>query len=199
MANDLVSVIVPVYGVEQYLPQCVDSLLAQTYENIEIILVDDGSPDGCGAICDAYAARDPRVTALHKENGGLSDARNFGLRHAHGNLISFVDSDDWVSPVFIEALQCAMGRFETRLATVSYGHYFHDGDEVHLLDDMSAVAPVREVRAGGGPLPRGAPLRGSGVDVQVRPSFRRRCRRGLSRPVRVSPASDEHHPTGVQL
>ena len=138
----LVSVIVPVYKVEDYLAECVDSLLAQTYPNIEIILVDDGSPDGCGVICDVYAARDVRVIALHKENGGLSDARNFGLRHARGDLISFVDSDDWVSPVFIEALQLAMAKHGTRLAAVAYGHYFHDGDTFRLMDDMSAVEPL---------------------------------------------------------
>ena len=142
MNKPLVSVIVPVYKVEEYLAECVDSLLAQTYPNIEVILVDDGSPDGCGAICDAYAARDVRVVALHKENGGLSDARNYGLRHAKGDLISFVDSDDWVSPVFIEALQFAMEKHATRLAAVTYGHYFRDGDEFNLLGDMSAVEPL---------------------------------------------------------
>lgn len=137
----LVSVIVPVYKVEAYLPQCVDSLLAQTYDNLEIILVDDGSPDGCAVICDAYAARDSRVTALHKPNGGLSDARNYGLQHAHGELISFVDSDDFVSPIFIEALHFAMTKCGTRISAVPGGHDFRDGDEVPLVEDMSAVAP----------------------------------------------------------
>lgn len=138
----LVSVIVPVYKVEAYLPQCVDSLLAQTYGNIEIVLVDDGSPDRCGEICDAYAARDSRVLALHKENGGLSDARNYGLRHARGDLISFVDSDDWVSPIFIEALHFAMMKNGVRIAAVSGGHDFRGSDEVTLEEDMSVVAPL---------------------------------------------------------
>ncbi len=93
-----ISVIVPVYNVEQYLPKCVDSLLAQTYENLEIILVDDGSPDGSGGICDAYAEKDPRIKVIHKENGGLSSARNAGLDIAQGEYIAFVDSDDWVEP-----------------------------------------------------------------------------------------------------
>lgn len=137
----LVSVIVPVYKVEAYLPQCVDSLLAQTYGNIEIVLVDDGSPDRCGEICDAYAARDSRVHALRKENGGLSDARNFGLRHASGELISFVDSDDFVSPVFIETLYYAMKKCGTRISAVPGGHDFRDGDDVSLVEDISAVAP----------------------------------------------------------
>lgn len=141
-SRPLVSVIVPVYGVEAYLRECVDSLLAQTYTNLEILLVDDGSPDGCGTICDAYAAADPRVVSLHKENGGLSDARNFGLRHATGELVSFVDSDDFVSPIFIEALQDAMERHGARLAGVPGGHEFHDGDEVKLERDMTAVAPL---------------------------------------------------------
>lgn len=94
----LISIIVPVYKVEEHLGRCVDSLLNQTYENLEIILVDDGSPDGSGAICDAYAARDPRVRVIHKENGGLSSARNAGLDVATGEFLGFVDSDDWVDP-----------------------------------------------------------------------------------------------------
>lgn len=92
----LISVIVPVYKVEDYLARCVDSLLAQTYENLEIILVDDGSPDRCGAICDDYAARDVRIRVVHKPNGGLSSARNAGIDIARGAYLGFVDSDDWV-------------------------------------------------------------------------------------------------------
>ena len=92
----LISVVVPVYKVEDYLGRCVDSLLAQTYENLEIILVDDGSPDGSGKICDAYAERDSRVRVIHKENGGLSSARNAGLDIAQGEYVGFVDSDDWM-------------------------------------------------------------------------------------------------------
>ena len=96
-ARPLISVIVPVYKVEEYLGRCVDSLLAQTYDNLEIILVDDGSPDGCGAICDDYARRDARVRVTHKENGGLSSARNAGIDVARGDYLGFVDSDDWVA------------------------------------------------------------------------------------------------------
>lgn len=98
MEHPLISVIVPVYRVEAYLGKCVDSILAQTYENLEVILVDDGSPDGSGAICDDYAQRDPRVRVIHKENGGLSSARNAGLDAANGDYIGFVDSDDWLEP-----------------------------------------------------------------------------------------------------
>lgn len=89
------SVIIPVYNVEKYLRQCVDSVLRQTYQNIEIILVDDGSPDACPSICDEYAAKDDRICVIHKENGGLSSARNAGLMAAHGVYVIFLDSDDF--------------------------------------------------------------------------------------------------------
>lgn len=102
--DELISVIVPVYKVEDYLPRCVDSILCQTYRNIEVILVDDGSPDKCGEICDRYAQNDLRVRVIHKENGGLSDARNTGIEIASGQYISFIDSDDWVHPEFLETL-----------------------------------------------------------------------------------------------
>ena len=92
----IVSIIVPVYKAEKYIHQCVDSLLAQTYQNIEIILVDDGSPDNCGDICEEYAARDGRIRVFHKSNGGVSSARNVGLDNALGEWVLFVDSDDWL-------------------------------------------------------------------------------------------------------
>lgn len=92
----LLSVIVPVYNVEQYLPRCVDSILSQSYANLEILLVDDGARDASGTICDAYAARDSRVKVIHKANGGLSSARNAGLDAARGDYLAFVDSDDWI-------------------------------------------------------------------------------------------------------
>lgn len=94
--NTLISVIVPVYNVETYLRQCIDSIIGQTYRDLEIILVNDGSTDGSGVICDEYASRDARIKVIHKANGGLSSARNAGLEVAVGDLISFVDSDDWV-------------------------------------------------------------------------------------------------------
>ncbi|MBN2754705.1 MAG: glycosyltransferase family 2 protein [Candidatus Goldbacteria bacterium] len=92
----MISVIVPVYKVEQYLPKCVDSIVNQTYQDIEIILVDDGSPDNCPAICDEYARKDKRVKVIHKINGGLSDARNAGIKEASKNYIIFLDGDDWL-------------------------------------------------------------------------------------------------------
>lgn len=103
-SRPLVTVIVPVYAVEPYLRACVDGILAQTYPNLEVILVDDGSPDGCPAICDGYASRDGRVRVIHKPNGGLSDARNAALDVATGDYIGFVDSDDVIEPTMYERL-----------------------------------------------------------------------------------------------
>lgn len=104
--NPLISVIVPIYKVEKFLPSCIDSILAQTYQNLEIILVDDGSPDNCGLICDQYAKKDSRIVVIHKENGGLSDARNAGLDICKGEYIAFVDSDDLLHQDFVNALLC---------------------------------------------------------------------------------------------
>jgi len=91
-----ISVIVPVYKVEPYLRKCLDSIVGQTHRNLEIILVDDGSPDNCGAICDEYAARDERIKVIHKENGGVASARNAGLAVASGDYIGWGGSDDWI-------------------------------------------------------------------------------------------------------
>ena len=102
--DDLVSVIVPVYNVEKYLERCVDSIICQTYCNLEIILVDDGSTDGSGSICDDYKKKDSRIIVIHKKNGGLSDARNAGLDIAKGKFISFVDSDDYIDQKMLHIL-----------------------------------------------------------------------------------------------
>lgn len=100
-----ISVIVPIYKVEQYLEKCIESIRNQTYENLEIILVDDGSPDNCGALCDKFAESDNRIKVIHKENGGLSSARNAGIDIATGEYIAFVDSDDWLEFDFFEVLE----------------------------------------------------------------------------------------------
>ena len=103
-----ISVIVPVYKVEKYIHRCVDSILGQTYADFELILVDDGSPDNCGSICDEYAAKDSRVVVIHQENGGLSAARNAGIdwvfAHSDSQWLSFIDSDDWVHPEYLQRL-----------------------------------------------------------------------------------------------
>ena len=100
----MVSVIVPVYKVEDYIRECIDSILAQTYSDFELILVDDGSPDNCGRICDDYAKGDNRIKVVHKVNGGISSARNAGLEVAKGEWIMHVDGDDWIEPDMIESL-----------------------------------------------------------------------------------------------
>ena len=122
----MVSIIIPVYKVEQYLARCVDSVLAQTYRDIQVILVDDGSPDCCGAICDDYAAKDSRVLALHKENGGVSSARNFGLQFVKGDYVTFCDSDDFYEPGWIGALVNAMEREQADMICADYTFYHED-------------------------------------------------------------------------
>ena len=103
-----ISIIVPVYQVEKYLNECIDSILAQTFTDFELILVDDGSPDNCPALCDAAAKRNSRVRVIHKQNGGVSTARNAGLDAAQGNWIAFVDSDDTVEPEYLEKMHKAV-------------------------------------------------------------------------------------------
>ena len=94
----MITIITPVYKAEKYLHRCVDSILAQSYTNFELLLIDDGSPDNSGAICDEYAVKDSRVRVFHKENGGVSSARNAGIDAAQGEFLTFVDSDDYLSP-----------------------------------------------------------------------------------------------------
>ena len=107
MEEELVSVIIPVYNTEQYLNKCVDSVLGQTYRNLEVLLVDDGSLDRSGVMCDQYAQMDPRVRVIHKDNGGLSDARNVALDQINGKYVAFIDSDDWVSDNWVDKLVSA--------------------------------------------------------------------------------------------
>ena len=110
MKHPRVSVVVPIYNVEPYLKKCVESLLSQTLEDIEILLVDDGSPDRCGEIADEYAAREPQVKAFHQKNAGLGPARNTGIEHATGEYVGFVDSDDWVDSQMFERLYSAAAK-----------------------------------------------------------------------------------------
>ena len=125
--DPLVSVVIPVYNVEPYLHECVKSVVEQTYTNIEIILVDDGSTDNSGTLCDEFALSDSRICVFHKKNGGLSDARNYGIRQSHGSLISFIDSDDYVSSDYIMHLYQALIRGKADIATTSIC-IFHDGE-----------------------------------------------------------------------
>lgn len=115
-----ITVIVPVYKVEPYLRRCIDSILIQTYTDFELILVDDGSPDACPEICDEYAQKDERIRVIHRENGGLSAARNSGLDAAKGEYIVFVDSDDWVHPEYLEYLYCAVLEHGVQLSACKF-------------------------------------------------------------------------------
>lgn len=114
--NELVSVVVPVYKVEPYLERCIHSIIGQTYDNLEIILVDDGSPDRCGAICDRFAQEAPRIKVYHKTNGGLSDARNYGVERANGKYLAFVDSDDYISPQYIAYLYDLLVKYDADIS-----------------------------------------------------------------------------------
>lgn len=115
----LISIVVPVYKAEQYLAQCVTSLMRQTYHQLEIILVDDGSPDGCGALCESFRREDARITVLHQENKGVSAARNRGILAAQGQYIAFVDADDWADPAYIEYLAGLAGRLQCDAAVIA--------------------------------------------------------------------------------
>ena len=118
--KSLISVIVPVYKVEKYLNKCIDSILSQTYRELEVILVDDGSPDSCGQICDYYKDTDDRVKVIHKKNGGLSDARNAGLAIATGEYIGFVDSDDWIKADMYEYLINELAENKAQIAVCNW-------------------------------------------------------------------------------
>lgn len=118
--KDLISIIVPIYNVEKYLNKCIESIVNQTYENIEIILIDDGSNDNSGIICDEYAKKDNRIIVVHKENGGVSSARNKGLKIAKGEWISFVDADDWIEQIFCQTLLNKVTQEQADIALCGY-------------------------------------------------------------------------------
>ena len=124
----MVSIIVPIYNVEKYLSKCIDSILAQTYNDIEVILVDDGSPDNCPKICDEYAQKDNRVIVIHQKNAGVSAARNSGLKVAQGEYIGFVDPDDWISQAMYHDMIFAIERENADLAICGYDYYDEDGN-----------------------------------------------------------------------
>ena len=126
----LISVILPIYNVEEYLPRCINSVRKQTYQNLEIILVDDGSPDNCPAICDEMAKQDDRIKVLHKRNGGLSDARNAGAGIATGEYITFIDSDDYVTNDYVEYLYSLIEKYHTRMALCTHTVVFENGEKI---------------------------------------------------------------------
>lgn len=142
MGKDKISVIIPVYNVEKYLDECIKSVLMQTYKNLEIILVDDGSTDQSGRICDKYAKIDERIYVIHKSNGGLSDARNAGLEIFSAEYVTFVDSDDYVSPIYIEKFYDAVNRYPDADMVIEKEYLrFMDGKT-----EAFSIEPVKDIR-----------------------------------------------------
>lgn len=131
-----ISVIVPIYKVEKYLDRCVESVLAQTYEDFELILVDDGSPDNCPAMCDAWIDKDSRIKVIHKENGGLSDARNEGFEASQGEWIIFVDADDYVHPKMLQALFDAANEYSVKVSACGFTRT--EGEALKDKQDLTA-------------------------------------------------------------
>lgn len=124
-----ISIIVPIYKIEEYIKQCVDSIIAQSYTDLEIILVDDGSPDNCPKICDKYAEKDSRVKVLHKQNGGLMSARQAGLKIATGEYVGFVDGDDWIEPNMYEKFANLIDKYNPDMAMCEFLYSYPESDE----------------------------------------------------------------------
>lgn len=139
--QELVSVIVPVFNVEKYVEKCVNTILNQTYKNLEIILIDDGSTDSSGKICDEYAEKDERITVIHKENGGLSSARNAGLSIVTGGYITYIDSDDYVSKEYVEVLYQNLRDNNADIAIGSF-RYVYEGDTDVEIELKEMCGPV---------------------------------------------------------
>ena len=132
--GEKISIIVPVYKVEAYLPKCIESIIHQTYHDLEIILVDDGSPDKCGEICDQYAQKDDRIHVIHKKNGGVARARNDGIEYASGDYISFIDSDDWIAENAYEILYQGLKQYDADCSV---------GKCVTLIDKNGTLSPKK--------------------------------------------------------
>ena len=141
-----ISVIVPVYIVEQFLPQCIESILCQSFSDFELILVDDGSPDNCGAICDEYAAKDSRVRVIHKENGGVSAARNSALEIASGKYITFCDSDDYYQPDWLENLYSAA---QAHCSDLVVGQFLHVSETGEIIDQSQQEPSAHSIQQPG--------------------------------------------------
>lgn len=147
MKQDLVTVIVPIYNVEKYLNQCVRSIVDQTYRNLEILLIDDGSPDNCPRMCEEWAARDSRVRVIHKENQGLGMARNTGIEHATGEYVCYFDSDDYVDVRTIEIALTALKKNHADYALFGYCHLFPDGSTSSFqMEKQKTVFTGPEIR-----------------------------------------------------
>ena len=164
----LLSIIVPVYDVENYLQKCIDSILAQTFTDFELILVEDGSPDNCPALCDAAAAKDARIRVLHQKNGGLSAARNAGLDAARGAWIGFVDSDDYIAPEMYETLYKAVQSTGADLALCDYAE----------VDEAGVPCQSMHVRLGKKDF-TGRELLKNATDSMIQPAWNKLYRRAV--------------------
>ncbi len=142
MKKEKVSIIIPVFKVEKYLQECLESLLNQTYKNLEIILVDDASPDSCPQICDAFAKSDKRIAVIHKKNGGAASARNVGLDCASGEFISFVDSDDYVDEDYISRLFCLMKEEDADISVCSFSNVYRNRTE--KIDNTEGIYTAQD-------------------------------------------------------
>lgn len=142
----LISIVIPVYKTEQYLHQCVDSVINQTYRNLEIILVDDGSPDNAPRICDEYASGDERIVVIHQKNQGVSQARNSGIAVAHGEFIMFIDSDDWVDLEMCERMLAALTQYQAQASMCAYIREYPDNPLPRILHSENTVWDGRDFR-----------------------------------------------------
>lgn len=140
-----ISIIVPVYQVEKYISQCIDSILAQTFTDFELILVDDGSKDNSGKICDEYAEKDKRVKVIHKENGGAAVARNSGMDKASGNYFAFIDGDDYIVPTMLECLYITILESDADIVACNYRYLFENGEKDFSTENKSEVLNGAEI------------------------------------------------------
>lgn len=145
MIQPMISVIIPVYNVEKYLDRCVQSVFRQTYKNIEIILVDDGSPDSCGKMCDEYVEKYPNVSCIHKPNGGLASARNAGLQKASGSYIGFLDSDDWVAEDMYEYLFNFLNEYNAEAAQIEYKEVYSESEFIKQPKENVSVYRGKDI------------------------------------------------------
>ena len=174
MSSPKISIIIPVYNVEDYLSMCIESVIAQTYKDWELILVDDGSPDNSGSICDEYASRDPRIRVIHKKNAGVSAARNTGIEAANGEWISFIDSDDWVDTDYLEKFELDKDDADLIIQGLEYydnrnGQYFK---QIKVADCILSGTDSKKLVADNNVLGSGYPVakayRKSIIDTGVR-------------------------------
>ncbi|MGM9978893.1 MAG: glycosyltransferase family 2 protein [Clostridium sp.] len=143
--ENLISVIVPVYNVEKYLSKCIQSIINQTYKNLEIILIDDGSQDNSSKLCDEYSLKDSRISVIHKKNGGLSSARNVGLSNANGDYITFIDSDDWIDQNMISTLFNIINQEKSDIAVCNY--FLAYNEEIQIQKDKIEIKNFSNIEA----------------------------------------------------